>query len=385
MIVDLHAHFPMHLLPPEQRNTHQAVLEWPASRWRSMVLQVLSKLFNYEGPGNTPGVRVDLMQKGDVGAALSVLYAPFDEMDLGEKYGAPPRSHYTKSIRDQIDLVEQAVQADAQNAGMARNPQQLKQVIDSGRIAFVHCVEGGFALGASEAEVAANVKELAERGVAYVTLAHLFYRGVAQNAPALPFLPDWLYKLVFPQKGETGLTPLGVAAVRAMVEHRVLVDVTHMNDLAVEHTFQVLDETGAKPPLIASHIACRLGKAGYNLSDAAIGEIGKRGGVIGVIACEHWATDGLKKAKSFEESVDVIDQHIKRIYRVTGSYDNIGIGSDIDGFIKPALKGIEHMGCMKALEDALTARYGATVTEKICSGNMLALLDRYWRGAPVTA
>jgi microsomal dipeptidase-like Zn-dependent dipeptidase len=383
MIVDLHAHFPMHLLPPEQRNTHEWVLKpWPGSRWRSVILQVLSRMFNYQGPGDSPGVRVDLMQQGDVGAALSVLYAPFDEMDLDAPYGAPPRSAYVKSIKAQMGLVERAVGEDAQNAGMARNPQQLKDVIDSGRVAIVHCIEGGHALGADEAEVAATVKELADRGVAYITLAHLFYRGVAQNAPAIPFMPDWLYKAVFPQKGRTGLTPLGEAAVRAMVEHRVLVDVTHMNDLAIAHTFKILDETGAKPPLIASHIACRLGKAGYNLSNEAIREIGARGGVMGVIACEHWATDGLKKAKSFEESVDVIDEHIKRIHRETGSYDNIAIGSDSDGFIKPALKGIEHMGCMKALQEALVARYDATLAEKFCSGNLLALLDRYWRGAP---
>ena len=44
----------------------------------------------------------------------------------------------------------------------------------------------------------------AQRGVAYITLAHLFYRGVAQNAPAIPFVPDALYKIVFPQKGDAG-------------------------------------------------------------------------------------------------------------------------------------------------------------------------------------
>jgi microsomal dipeptidase-like Zn-dependent dipeptidase len=385
MIVDLHAHFPMHLLPPERRNTHQLVLDWPDTRWRSMIVQALSKLSNYQGPGDTPGVRIDLMQTGNVGAALSVLYAPFDEMELDLPYGAPPKPEYIKSVKEQMDLVESTVAADPHNAGMARNPEQLKQVIDSGRVALVHCVEGGFALGATEAEIAANVRDLAERGVAYVTLAHLFYRGVAQNSPALPFMPDWLYNLVFPQKGKTGLTPLGEAAVRAMVENRVLVDVTHMNELAIEHTLKVLDETGAKPPLIASHIACRLGKAGYNLTDDAIREIGERGGVIGVIVCEHWAGDGLKTAKTFEESVDVIAQHVERIHRVTGTYDSIAIGSDIDGFIKPALQGLEHIGCMRALENALIARYGAAVAEKICSGNLLGLLDRYWRGAPVAA
>ena len=43
----------------------------------------------------------------------------------------------------------------------------------------------------------------------YVTVAHLFYRQVARNAPALPFLHwDWVYYLVFPTPRRGGLTPL---------------------------------------------------------------------------------------------------------------------------------------------------------------------------------
>jgi hypothetical protein len=36
------------------------------------------------------------------------------------------------------------------------------------------------------------------RGVAYITLAHLFWRRVATNSIAVP-LPERLYRLVFPQ------------------------------------------------------------------------------------------------------------------------------------------------------------------------------------------
>jgi microsomal dipeptidase-like Zn-dependent dipeptidase len=348
---------------------------WPGSPWRSALLKFLDSRFNFQGPGDKPGATVDLMRQGDVGAALSVLYAPFDEMDLDAPYGAPPRAKYVQSLHDQIALVEKTIAADAQHAGIARTPAELQQVMSSGRVAIVHCIEGGFALGETEAEIAANVKAFADSGVAYITLAHLFYRGMAQNAPALPFLPDWLYKLVFPQKSKTGLTPLGQAAVRAMVANRVLVDVTHMNDTAIDHTFEVL---GPGAPVIASHIACRLGDAGYNLRDEAIREIGRRGGVIGVIACEHWAADGLDTPTTFAESLDVIDQHVKRIYHVTGSYDHIAIGSDIDGFIKPTLPGLEHMGRMKAFQEALVARYDATLAEKFCSANLLRVLNAHW-------
>ena len=92
MLVDLHAHFPMHLLTPRQADTHAAVLEpWPGSAWRGVVLELLSRLFNYQGPGGAPGVTVELLRQGEVGAVFSVLFEPFDEMDLSVPYGAPPQ------------------------------------------------------------------------------------------------------------------------------------------------------------------------------------------------------------------------------------------------------------------------------------------------------
>ena len=74
-----------------------------------------------------------------------------------------------------------------------------------------------------------------------ITLAHLFWRQVATNAPALPFLPDPVYRAVFPQPAGAGLTALGVAAVEAMYDARMLVDVSHMRQDAIDATFAVLE------------------------------------------------------------------------------------------------------------------------------------------------
>jgi membrane dipeptidase len=381
MIVDLHAHYPMHLLEPKRANTHAAVVApWKGSPWRGWLLDILSRLFNYEGPGGAPAVTVELAREGEVGAVLSVLFEPFDEMDLSEPYGAPPKPHYFHNLLDQIGRVEDSLTREHElgRAQLVRNPKDMDAAIAAGEVAFIHCIEGAFAVGSTEAEMKANVATLAERGVAYITLAHLFYRGVAQNAPAIPFLPDWLYRLTFPQKGDAGLTPLGEAALRAMVEHNVLVDITHMNGKAIEHAFRLLDPS---TPVIASHIACRVGSAEYNLTDDVIREVGRRGGVMGVIVCEHWACDGPPPTpKTFEESVDVVCTHIDRIVEVTGSDDHVAIGSDLDGYIKPALHHLEHEGRMKELEAALVAKYGAARAKKFCSDNLLNLLRGYWRG-----
>jgi microsomal dipeptidase-like Zn-dependent dipeptidase len=90
-------------------------------------------------------------------------------------------------------------------------------------------------------------------------------------------------------------------------------------------------------------------------------------------------TDGLSGIeKSFDGSVKALFQHIDKIHSITGSYDNIGIGSDLDGYIKPALPGLEHMGRMAALQDALRSRYGDETAEKISSGNALHVLRQEW-------
>jgi microsomal dipeptidase-like Zn-dependent dipeptidase len=379
VLVDLHAHYPMHLIPPEQADTQAAVTaRRPGARWKAIIIDLLSRRLNYQGPKGAPSVTIELMRTGDVGAVLSVLYSPLDEMDLRLSYGAPPRPGYINSVYAQIDLVEDHVKAEPLGATVAHDAAALDAAIAARETAIVHCIEGGFALGSTPAEIDANVTELARRGVAYVTLAHLFWRGVATNAPALPFMPDWLYKLVFPQP-KVGLTELGTAAARALVRERVLVDITHMTERAIADTFATV---GPEAPVIASHMACRFGRLDYNLTDDVIREVGRRGGVMGVIACKHYTESGLRadrKVKTFEDSMELVYAHIDRIAQVTGSHDHAAIGSDLDGWIKPALPGLEHLGRMRHVQDALAAKYGAAVAEKIASGNLLALLRRAWR------
>jgi microsomal dipeptidase-like Zn-dependent dipeptidase len=382
VLVDLHAHYPMHLIPPEQADTHAAVVaRRPGARWKALLVNLLSRRLNYEGPGGAPSVTVELMHAGDVGAILSVLYSPFDEMDLTLPYGAPPQPGYIDSVLGQIDIVEAHVGGEPFDATVAHGPGELEAAIAAGRAAIVHCIEGGFALGATAAEIDANVGELARRGVAYVTLAHLFWRGVATNAPALPFMPDALYRKVFGEP-DVGLSALGTAAATALTREGVLVDVTHMSEHAIADTFSTL---GPDVPVIASHMACRFGSLAYNLTDDTIREIGRRGGVMGVIACEHYTRSGLRperKVRTFQDSMALVYAHVDRIARVTGSHDHAAIGSDLDGWIKPALPGLEHLGRMRQVQEALATRYGAEVAAKIASANALGLLRRAWRGAP---
>jgi microsomal dipeptidase-like Zn-dependent dipeptidase len=381
VLVDLHAHFPMHVPMGRRGSTHDHVRAWSRRRWQSRVVNLISGLANYQGPGDTPSVTGRLMREGDVGVVLSVLYAPFDEMDLGQPYGAAPRGGYFEDILAELQAVEEYASSGGENLVIAHSPAELDAAITGGRSALIHCIEGGFQLGRDEQQVRDHVATLAQRGVAYVTVAHLFWRSVATNAPALPFLPDWLYHRVFPQPQE-GLSELGRAAVHAMIDHGVLVDVTHMSARAVDETLGLFErrDPDGRIPVIATHMACRLGKLEYCLTDDTIRRIGARGGVLGCILCEHYITSGLPgRAGSYEDSVRALCAHIDRIHEVTGTFDHVAIGSDLDGYIKPALPGLEHLGRMRALQQSLGERYGPEVSEKICSANALRVLRSAWR------
>jgi microsomal dipeptidase-like Zn-dependent dipeptidase len=249
------------------------------------------------------------------------------------------------------------------------------------RTVLIHAVEGGFHVGGEPGEVRAHMRTLAQRGVVYITVAHLFWRQVATNANALPFLPDRVYRFLFRQPPD-GLSPIGRATVEAMIDEGLLIDITHMNAAALHETFELLDarDPDRTVPVIASHMACRFGGLEYALTDEVIRRVADRGGLLGTILCEHFMTSGVKRPgpRTAEESIAFVCAHIDHVRALTGSVDAVAIGSDLDGYIKPALPGLEHMGHMRALQDALVDRYGEADAAQICHGNALRVLRQAW-------
>ena len=386
LVADLHVHYPMHVLAGDREAALQRMVRIRArdggiNKLQGSVLWVASRLLNYRNWDAGPRVTLDFLAQGGVRVALSVLYQPFDEMDLDEPYGALPETGYFGRLVELIDTVEAEVDG-SPDAVVVHRAADLDAALAAEQVALVHCVEGGFHLGNTPEQVEESIRALSARGVAYVTLAHLFWRQVAANAPALPFLPDWLYRTLFPQKDGAGLTDLGRAAVRAMYAERMLIDVSHMRPDSLEQTFALLDEldreSGAaagEHPVISSHAGFRFGKQVYNHDEEAVRRIAERGGVIGLIFAQHQLNDGVvKKTKTLEASLDVIARHIDRIHAITGSHEHVGIGSDFDGFIKPTLGGFERASDMQRLSSALVARYGDRDAERILAGNVLRVL-----------
>jgi len=392
MIADLHAHYPMRVISDMDPETAARLMKAHGGanlgdRFRSLVLRFANKLGNFPTWDGSYRVTPQSLREGDVRLALSVLFRAFEEMDLDKPYAAPPESSYFPKLIADLETVEAEVaKHDRAEIRFVHNRAELDTAVEQGATALVHVVEGGFHLGDSDEEIAANCAELARRGVGYVTVAHLFFRQVATNANALPFLPEWLYKLVFPQRGRDRLTPRGEAVVRGLVENRILIDLSHMDPPGIWETFAFLDEVDPESsvPVVSTHAGYRFGKQRYMHDEAILLEIKRRKGVVGLIMAQYQLNDGIRKrhTKTLEEGLAVICKHIDKIAEVTGGYEQIALGSDFDGFVKPTPGGLETAADLKLLEAALRERYGDENAERMMWSNALRVLHELWPGPP---
>jgi membrane dipeptidase len=73
----------------------------------------------------------------------------------------------------------------------------------------------------------------------------------------------------------------------------------------------------------------------------------------------------------------VLFAHIDKIAAITGDYRHVAIGTDLDGFIKPVLTGLDAMADLAKLEQALEAKYGEDA-KLIASDNALRVLRQLW-------
>jgi membrane dipeptidase len=263
---------------------------------------------------------------------------------------------------------------------VARSNVELDRVLAAGKTALVHTVEGGHVLGAGLAADdlegrLARLDELAERGVASLTLAHLFPNDLAGHAEGIP--EDQRKFPICPLNTgvdvRRGLTPTGRAVVERMVEVRMIPDVTHCTPVARRDVYQL---AANRIPVIASHIGVRsMNPDDYNLDEDDVRAIAASGGVVGVIFMPYWLD------RSHPGSgLDAIWRTMDQLREWSGgSFGHVSIGTDFDGFTDPPddcnseakLPLIREM-----LEAHGVSRSGAEV---VLGGNARRVLRDGWR------
>jgi membrane dipeptidase len=235
-----------------------------------------------------------------------------------------------------MDEMERQVARAEDRFRVALSNAELDQVLATpGKTAIVHTVEGGHVLGAGLEEDdrdgrLARLDRLADRGVASLTLAHLFPNDLTGHAEGIPADQHKIlfWRLDTDVDLTRGLTPMGEAVVERMVKLRMVPDVTHCTPVARQQIYELVDN---RIPVIASHIGVHsMNPVPYNLDQADVSAIAASGGVVGVIFMPHWLDESHPGP-----GLDAIWRTMDTIREWTDSWEHVGIGTDFDGFTDP--------------------------------------------------
>jgi len=354
-VFDLHTHLPIQF-PLVARPCE--IPPWTAFNRGLMALA--------NGAANFHRLRPRVSLSGAETASVSfasVLFSPADEV-----WGS---CEPARNVMAQLRQVEVEVYR-RRGWKIARNPGELRAAMDANQRCIVHCIEGGFSVGSPDA-----VPDLAAAGVAYVTLAHLFFRGVSACVNGIPFLDDARFSKLFPMPVE-GLTAEGTKIAEAMVAHGIVIDVTHMTERAIHESAAIARVKGR--PIVASHTAPRATSSEeylLNLSDETMRCIRDTGGVIGVIAFKHWLHDPARPKE--RQDLTIMLRAIEHVRTIAGD-DHVAIGCDLDGFIEP-VEGLDRIANLGRLRNALLDAYSEDLAEKILWKNALRALMLGWSAA----
>jgi membrane dipeptidase len=280
----------------------------------------------------------------------------------------------------QMDQMERQV-GEAEDIALARSNAELDRITAPGdKTAIVHTVEGGHSLSAGLAPDDVDTRlqrlqQLADRGVASLTVAHLFPNDLAGHAEGIPEKDKSFptCKLDTHVDLSLGLTEAGRAVVDRMVELKMLPDITHCTPKA---RHEIYARVNNRVPIIASHIGVQtLNPVPYNLDESDVQAIVASGGVVGVIFMPYW----LERTHP-GPGLESIWQTMKTVRDWGGGgWGHVAIGTDFDGFTDPS-DDCKSLGELPRIRVKLEAE-GVTGTdlEGILGTNAREVLRKAWR------
>lgn len=170
-----------------------------------------------------------------------------------------------------------------------------------------------------------------------------------------------------------GLTRAGRDLLEVMASFNVMLDVSHLSDLATHEALEAYDGH-----VIASHSNPRkFMDTDRNLSDVLIRLIAERDGVIGLVMFNQFIDRNWGMSNRRPTLLTVVDM-IDYVCQLTGSERHVGIGSDLDGGFgsESTPIGLDTVTDLWSIGELLQTRgYTATQIEAILGGNFLRKLN----------
>ena len=286
-----------------------------------------------------------------------------------------------------LDAVVASADANADQVGIALNPEDAYALEQAGKRAVYLSIENGYPIGGD----IANVEMFFDKGVRYITLVHSTNNDLADSSTDANG-PE-----------HNGVSEFGAEVIREMNRLGIMVDVSHASD---DVFFDALELS--KAPIIATHSNARA-VTGHqrNMTDEMLRLLAENGGVIQLTMLSSYLRDAppnpereaaiaalqadMKPATEMtpeERSamrdqmnairrqypdplatvVDVVD-HIDHMVSVAG-IDHIGIGCDFDG--GGGIDGVFDVSEVANITIELVRRgYTEEDIRKIWGGNLL--------------
>lgn len=297
-------------------------------------------------PGGFTKAQNDLpkMRAGGMDAVFLILYT-------GQ--GALDEAGFSKAratAENKYQAITRLARAYPDQVGLATRADEVRALHAQGKRVVLMGMENAYPLGNSVKDVAM----WAERGVRYASITHMGHNQFGASSNPNAELGD--------KAEDPGLTALGKELVKALNEHGIMVDVSHVGRRTM------LEATAlSTAPVIASHSGVKgVYDNARNLDDEQLDAIAKSGGVAqmvafrGYVAQEEAAiregTEALRKQYipdgwdnatpeniaaleagvqalrqkhadvNLQQFVDHIDYAVKRV-----GIEHVGIASDFDG------------------------------------------------------
>lgn len=155
---------------------------------------------------------------------------------------------------------------------LALTSKDVKRIAKSGKLVAMIGVENAYPIGTD----ISRIKDFAERGARYMSLAH---NGHSQLADSNTGEADnkWIYN---------GLSELGKKAIYEMNKWGIMIDLSHPSKQSNLQSIQL-----SKAPVIASHSGARaLCNHSRNLDDEELAAIKKNGGVVQAVAFRSYVS-----------------------------------------------------------------------------------------------
>lgn len=256
------------------------------------------------------------------------------------------RTSMRRRIERQLDFVEEFCARNKDEFGWAKTPEEARTIVQSGRKAIVHGIEGATKILGDASDAA----YWASRGVAVITPVHLSDNEIGgawcqEGQLGVLNVPGCRRERISPETH--GLTPDGHARITDLIDAGIIVDLAHTSDASFAEIVPILRDR-AVAPVYTHATSFSVTVDPTAISDDQLREIESLGGLVGVTGnLSHLPPNpipGGLPGDYCRGSINDFRLHWDRIVSVAGG-EPVAWGSDFQGGVDHIRPKYGPLGC----------------------------------------